>query len=68
MKKSMHLIFEREGLCQFFVVEGAKGDKEAWESVKRQHPEIGDFPPEPGDEYDLIDATVIQAPDDLRAS
>ena len=64
-----HLIFDRFGLSRFFLVENAKGDREAWEAVKRANPEIaheiGSFPPQPGDDYDLIDVRAIQAPADL---
>lgn len=63
-----HLIFNRMSLDQFWVVRGAKTDKEAWEIVRkkaashRNNPtDIGLFPPEAGDDFDLIDVEIIEA-------
>jgi len=62
-----HLIFNRDSLDQFWVIKGAKSAKEAWEVAKKKaashkYPtDIGTYPPEPDDEFDLIDVEIIEA-------
>ena len=63
---TIHLVFNRDDLSQFWAVQDATDDFAAWETVRKEHPEIGEYPPEPNDTYDLVDATVIEGPRQIQ--
>ena len=60
MPENVRIIFNRDSLDQFYVVRGAKDGKQAWEAAREKNSNVGSYPPEPDDEFDLIDADVIE--------
>jgi hypothetical protein len=55
------VIFNRDTCDQFFLVKNAENAEAAWMAASitatQNKQELGDYPPEPGDEFDIIEET-----------